>query len=60
MICATLTPHSYCVPAVSPKLISERFGHSNVGSPFDICGHILPGMEERPGCELDSGRLFAA
>jgi hypothetical protein len=31
---------------VSPKVISERFGQSNVGSTLEIYGHIVPGMEE--------------
>ena len=39
----------------SPKVISERLGHSKVGFTLDIYGHILPGMEEEAAQKVDSG-----
>jgi integrase len=40
---------------VSPKVISERLGHSKVGFTLDIYGHILPGMEEEAAQKVDTG-----
>jgi len=30
----------------SPKVVSERLGHSNVQITLDVYGHVLPGMQE--------------
>ncbi len=39
---------------VSPKVISERLGHSKVGFTLDVYAHLLPGMDEDAADLLDS------
>ena len=29
---------------ISPKVISERLGHANIGTTMDIYSHLMPGM----------------
>jgi hypothetical protein len=55
MIYATLHASQLLRAGVSPKVISERLGHSKVGFTLDIYGHILPGMEEEAAQKVDSG-----
>ena len=38
---------------VSPKVISERLGHSKVGFTLDVYAHLLPGMDEYAAELLD-------
>lgn len=40
---------------VSPKLISERLGHSKVGFTLDVYAHLLPGMQEEAAHLIDAG-----
>ena len=40
---------------VSPKLISERLGHSKVGFTLDVYAHLLPGMQEEAAQRIDAG-----
>ncbi|MCZ6904039.1 MAG: tyrosine-type recombinase/integrase [Acidobacteria bacterium] len=40
---------------VSPKLISERLGHSKVGFTLDVYSHLLPGMQEEAAHLVDVG-----
>ena len=39
----------------SPKLISERLGHSKVGFTLDVYSHLLPGMQEEAAHLIDAG-----
>jgi integrase len=38
---------------VSPKVISERLGHSKVGFTLEVYSHLLPGMQEEAAAKLD-------
>ena len=38
---------------VSPKVISERLGHSKVGFTLDVYAHLLAGMDEQAADLLD-------
>jgi integrase len=40
---------------VSPKVISERLGHSKVGFTLDVYSHLLPGMQEEAASKVDAG-----
>jgi integrase len=40
---------------VSPKVISERLGHSKVGFTLDVYSHLLPGMQEEAALKVDAG-----
>lgn len=40
---------------ISPKLISERLGHSKVGFTLDVYSHLLPGMQEEAAMRIDAG-----
>lgn len=40
---------------VSPKVISERLGHSKVGFTLDVYSHLLPGMQEEAARLTDVG-----
>jgi integrase len=40
---------------VSPKVISERLGHSKVGFTLDVYSHLLPGMQEEAASRIDAG-----
>ncbi|MGA2186260.1 MAG: tyrosine-type recombinase/integrase [Bryobacteraceae bacterium] len=40
---------------VSPKIISERLGHSKVGFTLDVYSHLLPGMQEEAASHVESG-----
>jgi integrase len=40
---------------VSPKVISERLGHSKVGFTLDVYSHLLPGMQEEAAQKTDAG-----
>ena len=39
---------------VSPKVVSERLGHSTVGITLDVYSHLLPGMQEDAAQKIDS------
>ena len=39
---------------VSPKVISERLGHSKVGFTLDVYAHLLPGMQEEAALRIES------
>jgi integrase len=39
---------------VSPKVISERLGHSKVGFTLDVYSHLLPGMQEEAARKVDT------
>ena len=43
------------VAGISPKVISERLGHSKVGFTLDVYSHLLPGMQEEAATKTDSG-----
>jgi integrase len=34
------------VAGVSPKVVSERLGHSNIAITMDTYSHVIPGMQE--------------
>ena len=38
----------------SPKVVSERLGHSTVTLTLDTYSHVLPGMQERAASKLDA------
>jgi integrase len=38
---------------VSPKVISERLGHSKVSFTLDQYGHLLPGMQEEAALKIE-------
>jgi len=38
---------------ISPKVISERLGHSKVGFTPDVYAHLLPGMQEEAAQKVD-------
>jgi integrase len=38
----------------SPKVVSERIGHSTVRMTLDTYSHTLPGMQERAAAKLDA------
>jgi integrase len=38
----------------SPKVVSERLGHSTVTLTLDTYSHVLPGMQERAAAKLDA------
>jgi integrase len=40
---------------ISPKVISERLGHSKVGFTLDVYSHLLPGMQEEAATTVDAG-----
>jgi integrase len=39
---------------VHPKVASERLGHSKVGITLDLCGHVIPGMQEDAAAIVDN------
>jgi integrase len=39
---------------VSPKVISERLGHSKVGFTLDVYSHLLPGMQDEAASKVDA------
>jgi integrase len=39
---------------ISPKVISERLGHSKVGFTLHTYAHLLPGMQEEAASRIDS------
>jgi integrase len=39
---------------ISPKVISERLGHSKVGFTLDVYSHLLPGMQEEAAQKVDA------
>ena len=38
---------------VSPKIVSERLGHSTVGITLDVYSHVLPGMQREAAQKID-------
>jgi integrase len=38
----------------SPKVVSERLGHSTTAQTMDTYSHVLPGMQERAAAKLDA------
>jgi integrase len=38
----------------SPKVVSERLGHSTTTRTMDTYSHVLPGMQERAAAKLDA------
>jgi integrase len=38
----------------SPKVVSERLGHSTITLTMDTYSHVLPGMQERAASKLDA------
>jgi integrase len=40
---------------ISPKVISERLGHSKVGFTLDVYSHLLPGIQEEAAQKTDAG-----
>lgn len=39
---------------VSPKVVSERLGHSSVGITLDVYSHVLPGIQEEAAAKIDA------
>ncbi len=39
---------------ISPKVVSERLGHSAIGITLDTYSHILPGMQEDAAAKIDT------
>lgn len=39
---------------ISPKIVSERLGHSAVGITLDTYSHVLPGMQEDAAQKIDT------
>jgi hypothetical protein len=56
MTCDTLMPRT-CWPAVfTPKVASERLGHSQIGITLDLYSHVLPGMQEDAAARAEAVR----
>jgi integrase len=36
----------FLVAGVSPKVVSELLGHSNIAITMDIYSHVIPGLQE--------------
>ena len=41
------------VAGVSPKVVSERLGHSNIAITMDTYSHVIPGLQEEAAQLLD-------
>ena len=41
------------VAGVSPKVVSERLGHSNIAITMDTYSHVIPGLQEEAALLLD-------
>ncbi len=39
---------------ISPKVVSERLGHSTVGITLDVYSHVLPGMQEEAASKVET------
>ncbi len=39
---------------ISPKVVSERLGHSTIGITLDVCSHVLPGMQEEAATKVEA------
>ena len=37
---------------ISPKVVSERLGHSTIGITLDVYSHVLPGMQEEAAAKV--------
>jgi hypothetical protein len=48
-----------CKPGVSPKVISERLGHSKVSFTLDQYVHLLPGMQEEAAAKIEDAMKAA-
>jgi integrase len=44
---------------IHPKVVSERLGHSGVGTTLNTCSHVLPGMQEDAARRLDQALSIA-
>ncbi len=38
---------------MSPKVVSERLGHSNIAITMDTYSHVIPGLQEEAALLLD-------
>ena len=43
----------FLVAGVSPKVVSERLGHSNIAITMDTYSHVIPGLQEDAAQLLD-------
>lgn len=43
----------FLVAGVSPKVVSERLGHSNIAITMDVYSHVIPGLQEEAALLLD-------
>ncbi len=43
----------FLVGGVSPKVVSERLGHSNIAITMDTYSHVIPGLQEEAAHLLD-------
>jgi integrase len=43
----------FLMAGVSPKVVSERLGHSNIAITMDTYSHVIPGMQEEAAQILD-------
>lgn len=39
---------------ISPKVVSERLGHSTIGITLDVYSHVLPGMQEEAATRVET------
>ena len=47
------------VQGVHPKIVSERLGHSKVGTTLDIYSHVVPGLQEAAALRFDETMAMA-
>ena len=43
----------FLVGGVSPKVVSERLGHSNIAITMDVSSHVVTGLQEEAAHLLD-------
>lgn len=46
--------------AVSPKVLSARLGHSDIGITHDLYAHVLPGAQKEATRRIESALLDKA
>ena len=58
-IYATLTPRTRSRRAFTPKVASERLGHSKVAITLDFYSHVLPNMQADAAAIVDGALMTA-
>jgi integrase len=39
---------------IHPTVVSERLGHTSVGTTLDTYSHVLPGLQDAAAAQLDA------